>query len=408
MGHAVARIRQTVQRMHNPAQLNQERPDQAPDATDAGLCYRALFATTTDAVSLLTLDGTLIEVNPRWAELMQMPCAEMVGRHIRDFAAPGHEHENVDLYRRDAKAGASTPRVVPIRRRNGEVIFVEIAHHRLDLAGGSVIMAVGHDVTQSIEAGKRIEQSESNYRSLVENIPDVVWSLTLDLRPRFVGPKIRNFCGFTPEEIVAGGKEFLISRAHPQDRASLAAAFSRCLAGEGPLDVEARCQHKEGNWVWLHYRGAIVKREGQASLEGLVGDVTDRKLLEEQLRQAQKMEAIGRLAGGVAHDFNNLLSVIISYSDMILRELKPGDPLHADISEVREAGRRASELTRQLLMFSRQQVLEPRAINLNNDLADIDKMLRRVVGEDVRFVSTPGADLAARCASTQARSTRSS
>jgi len=110
---------------------------------------------------------------------------------------------------------------------------------------------------------------------------------------------------------------------------------------------------------------------------------------QEQLRQAQKMEAVGRLAGGVAHDFNNVLSVIIGYGDLLLQDLRPADPMRAEVEEIRKAGQRAAGLTRQLLMFSRQQVVEPRVIDLHEVLTSMDKMLQRILGEDVELVSMP-------------------
>ena len=110
---------------------------------------------------------------------------------------------------------------------------------------------------------------------------------------------------------------------------------------------------------------------------------------EEQLRQAQKMEAVGRLAGGVAHDFNNVLSVILSYGEMLLADMKPGEPMHDDVQEIHKAGKRAADLTRQLLMFSRQQVVAPKVLDLNDVLTSMDKMLQRILGADVDLVSLP-------------------
>jgi len=135
-------------------------------------------------------------------------------------------------------------------------------------------------------------------------------------------------------------------------------------------------------------RRALRQAEaGRARAEGAL------RKSEEQLRQAQKMEAVGRLAGGIAHDFNNVLSVVLSYGEMLLTDLTPGDPMRESVEEIRKAAKRAADLTRQLLMFSRQQVVEPKVVDLNDVLAGLDKMLRRILGADVDLASLPGVSL---------------
>jgi PAS domain S-box-containing protein len=155
---------------------------------------------------------------------------------------------------------------------------------------------------------------------------------------------------------------------------------------------------KFGVWRLRKKSGEIIQVEitkhtftlGDRACRLVVGrDVTERLRLEEQLRQSQKMEAVGRLAGGVAHDFNNVLSVILSYGDFLFGDMKPGEPMRDDVEEIRKAALRATDLTRQLLMFSRQQVLEPRVLDLNEVLASMDKMLQRILGADVDLVSLP-------------------
>src|SRR5207245_1870393 len=126
---------------------------------------------------------------------------------------------------------------------------------------------------------------------------------------------------------------------------------------------------------------------------GTQRDITDLKRLEDQLRQAQKMEAVGRLAGGVAHDFNNLLTAILGSVELLLRDLEPASPLRQDAGEIKKAGERAAELTRQLLAYSRRQVLNPEVLDLNRVVADMDRMLRRLIGEDVDLVTRPAPQL---------------
>jgi signal transduction histidine kinase/ActR/RegA family two-component response regulator len=127
---------------------------------------------------------------------------------------------------------------------------------------------------------------------------------------------------------------------------------------------------------------------------GVAEDITDRRELEDQLRQAQKMEAIGSLAGGIAHDFNNILSVILTYAEMTLGDLQTGDPMRDDLQEIKDAGLRAADLTRQLLAFSRRQILQPKVIDLNLILARMEKMLRRLIGEDIELTVIPSSSAA--------------
>ncbi|MDB4944139.1 MAG: sensory box histidine kinase/response regulator [Labilithrix sp.] len=180
----------------------------------------------------------------------------------------------------------------------------------------------------------------------------------------------------------------------PESRERASDAVMRCSRDGAPFDIEIEMLTKSGASLWVRSVGN-ADRDAAGNIthvHGSVQDVTPRKhaevrnaRLEEQLRQAQKMETIGKLAGGVAHDFNNLLSIILSYSELLADDLPPGDPMRSDLEEIRGAGQRAVELTRQLLAFSRQQVLEPKIVDLAAVASGMENMLRRLLGEDIEL-----------------------
>ncbi len=181
----------------------------------------------------------------------------------------------------------------------------------------------------------------------------------------------------------------------PEHRDSVQARIAACAALGTAFDLEAQIVTPRGRRAWVRLIGH-AERDATGVItrvQGAVQDISDRRKLEEQLRQAQKMEAVGQLAGGVAHDFNNLLSVILTYAHLIGLGLKEGDPLRVEIGEIAKAGERAAELTRQLLAFSRKQILMPRVVDLNQVAAGLERMLQRLLGDDIDLSLHPAADL---------------
>ncbi|HSQ66841.1 MAG TPA: PAS domain-containing protein [Polyangiaceae bacterium] len=239
-----------------------------------------------------------------------------------------------------------------------------------------------------------LRESEERFRQLAENIQEVFW-LT-DVKTRrviYVSPAFEIVWGRSRQSLYDDPNTWF-DAIHPEDREGVEQSLVRPRSRQD-FDESYRIVHPDGTTRWVRARSYPVRdKTGHVyRIAGVAQDVTDHRNLEEQFRQAQKMEAVGRLAGGVAHDFNNLLSVILSYSRWVAEKLMAGDPLLDDVREVEKAGLRAAELTSQLLAFSRQQVLQPRVIDLNESIGKVDRMLRRVLGEDIELTTLPGASL---------------
>jgi len=184
----------------------------------------------------------------------------------------------------------------------------------------------------------------------------------------------------------AGTSEAFFGFVHPDDRDAVRAASAAAVGGDKPYDIEHRIVRPDGSVRWVQERAQIVRdADGRAlRMIGTVQDITERRLLEEQLRQSQKMEAIGRLAGGIAHDLNNALTAIAGYAELALGEVPAGHPARTDVEEIRRAAERAGSVTRQLLAFSRKRLLETRVFDLNDTVGDIGRLLARLLGADVQ------------------------
>jgi len=241
---------------------------------------------------------------------------------------------------------------------------------------------LGPAVLGALRRRQEITEREEYFRRLIEQAQDIIAVLDAVGTIRYASPSVLRLLGYAPEELIG---LLLVEMVHPDDVVPTLRVFSEGVAtGQGGRLLELRVLHKDGTYRMLEAVGRHLLDD--PLVQGVVinaRDVTERKSLERQLLQAQKMEAVGRLAGGVAHDFNNVLTAILGYTGLLLDGLPTLSPLRPDLEEIRKAAERATGLTRQLLAFSRKQVLEMRVLDLNQLVVDMDRLLGRLLGEDI-------------------------
>ncbi len=271
-----------------------------------------------------------------------------------------------------------------LRHKNGTWLVLESTSSVIRNAKGEPekLVIVNRDVTERKRAEEALRRSESGFRSVVEDAPYGIYRTSLTGRFLQVNPALQKMLGYeSTEELLKRDLANHIFR-HAGEYQRLTELLART---EEIKDLEMEWKRQDGTPITVRCSGRRINDENgvPAYFEVFAEDVTEKRVLEKQLRMAQKMEAIGRLSGGIAHDFNNLLGVIIGYSGVLKKKLGPDNALCEHALEIEKAGQRAASLTKQLLAFSRQQVLTPAILNLNSLASDMEKMLPRLLGEDI-------------------------
>jgi PAS domain S-box-containing protein len=363
----------------------------------------AILKSALDCVITIDHEGKVIDFNPAAEQTFGYSSEDVVGRQMANLIVPPavREQHKSGFARYLATGCASVlgKRLeVAGMRADGSEIPVELTITAIGELPQPTFTAFIRDLTESKRAEQELRESEERYRDLVENAHDLIYEHDLEGNYTSTNKAAERITGYSHEESL---KLNLKQGVAPEYLGKAQQMLQQKLAGERVTAYELEILAKDGHRVAVEVNTRLVLRDGvPVGVQGIARDITERKRLEkalheseEQLRQSQKLEAIGQLAGGVAHDFNNLLTAINGYSALALRRVGEDHPISSYLEEISKAGDRAANLTRQLLAFGRKQLLQPLAINLNDIVGDMSKLLKRLIGEDIQLVTKPGANL---------------
>lgn len=368
---------------------------------------RAIFDLSFGFLGLLTPEGLLIEANRSALESIGAQLSDVAGKPFWETPWWSHSSEMQDRLRkavRDAAEGRPVYFEATHRGTDGSLRYIDFSLKAVkDDAGRAVLLIPeGHDITPRRQMEQSLRENEEKYRALFENAGDAIFLMQQD---RFIDCNARTLEVFGCREFseIVGHAPYEFSpQFQPNGRASRASAIEKinaALAGP-PQFFEWNHTRHDGTLFPAEVSLSRVELGERVLLQAIVRDITERKQAEEersslqaQLTHAQKMEAVGQLAGGVAHDFNNMLGVIIGRAELMLMNMGPGSHERAGLEEILQAARHSADLTRQLLTFARKQTVAPIILDVNDTVSNMLKMLRRLIGEEIELVWVPGADL---------------
>lgn len=370
------------------------------DITDRKLMEKALaeserrFRTIYDGaalgIAILDLDGAFASTNPALDDMLGYAPGDLVGINFADLTHPADLERELELFKKGGKGIGVYHMEKRYFRRDGRIIWGDLTARLVRDETGAPSFWIG--IIQNITSKKDSERARERLVALLEATPDLVGMADADGTLLYLNPAGRRLLEIPADENITKlntgaiqtpeGREFAMKVARPT------ALLSGSWSGEGDFLTRSG--------KVLPMSQVVVAHKGpdeQAELYSTISrDLSQQKELEGQLLQSQKMEAIGSLAGGVAHDFNNLLAVIINYANFVLEELEITDPRYEDVREIEKAGERGAKLVRQLLAFSRREIVSPEVLNLNDVVSDMERLLKPTIGEDIKLEFKPEPD----------------
>jgi len=340
------------------------------------------------------MEGHRLYNSPSYHQVLGYTAEELQSSSSFEQIHPDDRNRVREAAMEARRTGVGRPLEYRMRHKDGTWRVLESAASVIRSRSGEPerLVIVNRDVTQRKEAEESLHVSESGFRSMIEDAPYGIYRVGIDGKLLRANPALQKMLGYDNlDELLSTSLPTNVFR-NPSDFGG----FKELLENASEFkDVEVELKRRDGAPITVRCTGRKVKgeHEGVPCFDVFAEDVTERRILERQLRMAGKMEAVGRLSGGIAHDFNNLLGVIIGYGQVLKRRLGAGSDLLECAEEIEKAGQRAASLTRQLLAFSRQQILTPSILKLNDLVLDMAKMLPRLLGEDITVNTSLSSDL---------------
>jgi PAS domain S-box-containing protein len=348
--------------------------------------YGHLFALAADIIFEADAEGYFRFVNPETLRVLGYDVDEVIGRRFTEFIRADYRPAILQHYYKQTTQGVLNSYVeFPAIAKDGREVWLgQNAWTIFDTAGQYTGMqAVARDITERRRAETALRAAEAKYRALVEQSLVGVYILQNE-RLVYLNPKAADILGYTQQELLDLPNAYAL--LHDQDRPLVMDQLARLgQSGSSSVQLTVRGTRKDGTIVQVEAFYTVTEFGNQPAILATVIDISDRVKLEDQLRHAQKMEAVGRLAGGIAHDFNNLLTAIRGNAELLSHRVKHDPAMAAEVDEILHAADRAASLTRQLLLFSRKQVLQPVALDINEIVGAVSRMARRLIGADVQL-----------------------
>ncbi len=356
------------------------------------------------AVQGYGFDGTTQYWNKASERLYGYTQQEAIGRSLLDLIIPPEMRGAVtEEMRKMVETGEPVPSgELLLMHKDGSRVPV-ISHHTIVRVPGRAqeLFCLDIDITERKQAETTLRQSEEKFRTLVNTAPFGIQLTDLEGRIVYSNPAHHHIQGCEPNQLIGMYLWDLI--AHDSDRAKTRDYYQYIISKEPePSIYFSRDRTRDGRKIDVQITWDYIRNEkdGVTGIISIIEDITERnqadaerKILQEQLNQAQKMEAVGRLAGGVAHDFNNMLGVILGYVELASEKIDSNQDLYSDLKEIQKAAQRSADLTKQLLTFARKQIIAPKMLDLNDTVDSMLKILRRLIGEDIDLIWLPGAQL---------------